>query len=175
MAMDFCLMHLNFILRPEFIVSKYTTDCQQTVQHSYIIFNIYLSRQTLSQFPWVWIKTKFLIFIPTNNLYLNFTKFSLHESNKTYPPESVIKTLHLLNLLFKKDNEKNISHILIYYQRRKCMYALVIAQFRVQYCQYFPSFLYFANLFHEPLGKWNKSKIWQMRKILAILCKINVQ
>ena len=54
-------------------------------------------------------------------------------------------------------------------------YALVIARFRVQYDQYFPSFSYFADLFHEPLGEWNKSKIWEMRKILAILCKIIVQ
>ena len=32
-------------------------------------------------------------------------------------------------------------------------YALVIARFRVQYGQYFPSFPYFADLFHEPLGE----------------------
>ena len=32
-------------------------------------------------------------------------------------------------------------------------YALVIAWFRVQYGQYFPSFSYFADLFHEPLGE----------------------
>ena len=32
-------------------------------------------------------------------------------------------------------------------------YALVIARFRVQYDQYFPSFSYFADLFHEPLGE----------------------
>ena len=32
-------------------------------------------------------------------------------------------------------------------------YALVIARFRVQYGQYFPSFSYFADLFHEPLGE----------------------
>ena len=32
-------------------------------------------------------------------------------------------------------------------------YALVIARFRVQYGQYFPSLSYFADLFHEPLGK----------------------
>ena len=38
-------------------------------------------------------------------------------------------------------------------------YALVIARFRVQYGQYFPSFSYFANLFHEPLVEPNKSKI----------------
>ena len=30
---------------------------------------------------------------------------------------------------------------------------LVIARFRVQYGQYFPSFSYFADLFHEPLGE----------------------
>ena len=38
-------------------------------------------------------------------------------------------------------------------------YALVIARFRVQYGQYFLSFSYFADLFHEPLGQLNKSKI----------------
>ena len=32
-------------------------------------------------------------------------------------------------------------------------YALVIARFRVQYDQYFPSFSYFPDLFHEPLGE----------------------
>ena len=32
-------------------------------------------------------------------------------------------------------------------------YALVIARFRVQYGQYFPSFSYFADLFHKPLGE----------------------
>ena len=56
-----------------------------------------------------------------------------------------------------------------------CEYALVIVRFRVQYDQYFPSFSYFADLFHEPLGEWNSSKIWETRKILAILCEINVR
>ena len=32
-------------------------------------------------------------------------------------------------------------------------YALVIARFRVQYGQYFLSFSYFADLFHEHLGE----------------------
>ena len=41
-------------------------------------------------------------------------------------------------------------------------YALVIARFRVQSGQYFPSFI-FCRL---------KSKIWEMSKILAILCEI---
>ena len=31
-------------------------------------------------------------------------------------------------------------------------YSLVITRFQVQYDQYYPSFSYFANLFHEPLG-----------------------
>ena len=33
------------------------------------------------------------------------------------------------------------------------VYALVIPQFRVQYDQYFPSFSYCADLFHEPSGE----------------------
>ena len=32
------------------------------------------------------------------------------------------------------------------------LYALVIAQFQVQYDQYFPSFSYFVDSFDEPLG-----------------------
>ena len=32
-------------------------------------------------------------------------------------------------------------------------YILVIARFRVQHDQHFPSFSYFANLFHETLGE----------------------
>ena len=32
-------------------------------------------------------------------------------------------------------------------------YALLITWFGVQYDQYFPSFSYFAVLFHKPLGK----------------------
>ena len=54
-------------------------------------------------------------------------------------------------------------------------YALVIARFRLQHDQYFPNFSYFADLFHEPLGEWNNSKIWETRKILAILCEINLR
>ena len=46
---------------------------------------------------------------------------------------------------------------------------------RVQYGHYFPNFSYSADLFHMPLGEWNKSKIWGARKILAILCEINVR
>ena len=44
--------------------------------------------------------------------------------------------------------------------------ALVITWFRVQYDQYFTSFSYFSDLFHEPWGEWNKCKIWETRKLL---------
>ena len=72
--------------------------------------------------------------------------------------------------------EKKNSHVIFlsdcpYFLR----YALVIARFRVQYGQYVPSFSYFTNLFHEPLGEWNKSKTRETTKILAILCEINVR
>ena len=50
-------------------------------------------------------------------------------------------------------------------------YELVISRFRVQYDQYSSSFSYFTNLFHEPFGEWNRCKIWETRKILAILCE----
>ena len=49
------------------------------------------------------------------------------------------------------------SNMLI--KKNAIKHALVIARFRVQHGQYFPSFSYFANLFHEPLGELNKSKI----------------
>ena len=61
------------------------------------------------------------------------------------------------------------------YLHMSAQYALVIAQFQVQYDQYCPSFSYFAVFFPEPLVEWNKSKIWVTRKILAILCEINVR
>ena len=48
-------------------------------------------------------------------------------------------------------------------------HVLVIVQFRVQYDQYFLSFSYFADLFHEPISERNNSKIWEIRKTLAIL------
>ena len=41
---------------------------------------------------------------------------------------------------------------------KNIQYALVIARFRVKYGQYFPSFSYFADLFLQPKGEWNKSK-----------------
>ena len=39
-----------------------------------------------------------------------------------------------------------VSHTLL-------LLILLIARFRVQHYQYFPSFSYFADLFHEPLGE----------------------
>ena len=42
---------------------------------------------------------------------------------------------------------------------------IFIAQFSEQYDQYFPSFSYFADLFHEPFDGWNNSKIWETRNI----------
>ena len=48
------------------------------------------------------------------------------------------------------------------------VYALVIAQFRGQYDQYFLSFSYFPNLSPERLGEWDDSKIQETR-ILALV------
>ena len=45
------------------------------------------------------------------------------------------------------------SNIIFKYSYVEFMYALVITRFRVQYGQYFPSFSYFTDLFHEPLGE----------------------
>ena len=39
----------------------------------------------------------------------------------------------------------------------------------------FSQFLRFFNLFHEPLGKGNNSKIWEMRKIFANITRGNVR
>ena len=50
--------------------------------------------------------------------------------------------------------DKKLRYDISKYQLQKYQrYALVIARFRVQYGQYFPSFSYFADLFHEPLGE----------------------
>ena len=54
-------------------------------------------------------------------------------------------------------------------------YALVISRFRVQYDQYFPSFWYFADLFHKPVGEWNNIKMWETRYVLAVLYNLNVR
>ena len=49
--------------------------------------------------------------------------------------------------------DKKLQYDISKYQLQKChRYALVIARFRVQYGQYFPSFSYFADVFHKPLG-----------------------
>ena len=39
----------------------------------------------------------------------------------------------------------------------------------------FSKFLIFCNLFHEPLGEWNNSKIWETRKIFANIARGNVR
>ena len=38
----------------------------------------------------------------------------------------------------------------------------------------FSEFLIFCNLFQEPLGEWNNSKIWETRKIFANIARGNV-
>ena len=49
--------------------------------------------------------------------------------------------------------DKKLRYDISKYQLQKYQrYALVIAWFRVQYGQYFPSFSYFADVFHEPLS-----------------------
>lgn len=35
-----------------------------------------------------------------------------------------------------------------------------MAWFQIQYDQYFPGFSYLADLFHEPSGDWNNSKMY---------------
>ena len=39
----------------------------------------------------------------------------------------------------------------------------------------FSEFFIFCNLFHEPLGEWNNSKIWETRKIFANIARGNVR
>ena len=50
------------------------------------------------------------------------------------------------NNKYMKDRDKNKESSYL-------KYALVIAQFREQYGQYFTSLSYFADLFNEPLGE----------------------
>ena len=86
---------------------------------------------------------------------------------------SLVFKSNLFQLFYGKFTQDWIYYSIRKYELEK--YALVIARFRVQYGQYFPSFSYFIDLFHEPLGEWNKSKIWEKWKTLAILCEINVR
>ena len=39
----------------------------------------------------------------------------------------------------------------------------------------FSDFLIFRNFFHEPLGKWNNSKIWEARKIFVYIAQGKVR
>ena len=69
----------------------------------------------------------------------------------------------------------NISKFIIFtWSQYDSFYALVIVGFQVQYDRYF-RVSYFPDLIHKPLRKWNSSKIWETRKILAVLYKTNVQ
>ena len=53
--------------------------------------------------------------------------------------------------------DKKLRYDISKYQLQKYQrYALVIARFRVQYGQYFPSFSYFADLFAKIKPKYKK-------------------
>ena len=52
--------------------------------------------------------------------------------------------------------------------------ALVITRFQEEYGQYLLSFSY-PDLFYEPSGEWNNSKMWETRKIMARFCELNVR
>ena len=39
----------------------------------------------------------------------------------------------------------------------------------------FSEFLIFRNIFREPLGKWNNSKIWEGRKVFANIAQRNAR
>ena len=64
--------------------------------------------------------------------------------------EKPVKEPILMAIDKKTKNPKTDKNYQIY---KYLKYALVIARFRVQYGQYFLSFSYFADLFHEPLGE----------------------
>ena len=76
-------------------------------------------------------------------------KSIIHQDNWTWPQKFGIIDKFCK---FCRNSLQNATfHIVVYY-------VLVIIQCRVQYGKYFPSFLYFCFLFHEPLGEWNNSK-----------------
>ena len=72
-----------------------------------------------------------------------------------YNMTNIFRISHFLRTYF---TSLQASEITVKYEKRE-KHTLVIAQFRVQCDQYFPSFSYFANSFHEPLGEnMQKSK-----------------
>ena len=123
-----------------------------------------------------------------SSCYRHFLKrnFSVDESflsHKILPEKFFIGLLDvkqskmlILGIFFLTIPEQNLSWSLIYYIKKlfwqifgSVTYSLVIAQFQVQYDQYFLSFAYFADLIHELLGEWSNSKSWEIRKIFARL------
>ena len=70
-----------------------------------------------------------------------------------------------LHVGYLQPRPQNVFRFLIYWrhgvntlEQASIIYVVVIIQCRVQYGEYFPSFLYFHSLFHEPSGEWNNSE-----------------
>ena len=92
------------------------------------------------------------------------TKENIKEHNPNWPqipdhPYRILiiggsgsgKTNSLFNLI---NHQPNIDKIYLYAKDLyEAKYALVSRWFQLQYDQYFLSFSYFADLFHEPLGE----------------------
>ena len=113
-------MHWNFTFRPEFTVSKLDHWLPANSQTYTILTSIFPDNPWAS-FPECQWQRDFNLHT-NNNLYLNYIKFFLYESNKTYPLESAIKILYLLNLPNNKNNEKNISYPDIFSEKK--MYSI---------------------------------------------------
>ena len=122
-----------------------------------------------------WTKAKYSILASILHI---FQKNFLHSLIPTCTIHSKSHGFLISCFEYGKKNSENVAfwkNSFCHSFLNKIIYALVMARFRLQYGQYFPSFSYFADLFHKPLGERNKSKIWETRKRFAILCEINVR
>ena len=54
-------------------------------------------------------------------------------------------------------------------------YMLLLSHGPSAILEIFSEFLIFCNIFHEPLGKWNNSKIWEARKVFANIAQRNAR
>ena len=64
-----------------------------------------------------------------------------------------------------------------YYTAVRCYYVICSCYRTLPSAiwEIFCEFLIFCDLYHEPLGEWNKSKIWETTKIFANIARGNVR
>ena len=130
--------------------------------------------------------TPSLQFMVLNNWYTNQPTYFLilhHELIFTNQPNLVVDSCNHPSL--QPNCYRQIIHCKINlqveypptYQRHVWNYAKANEKRMVPSAiwEIFSEFLIFCNLFYEPLGKWNNSKIWEKRKIFANITRDNVR